>query len=78
MTEWLQLALSKHVLLRALAMALIVGPILVLINQGDYILFDHPTKFSWIKLILTFLVPYVVSTISSVMALRESQKTEDN
>ncbi|MDJ0956587.1 MAG: nitrate/nitrite transporter NrtS [Arenicellales bacterium] len=77
MKNWLQLALSKRVFYRALGMGLIVGPILVLINQGDYILFDHSTKFSWIKLILTFMVPYMVSTVSSVIALRESRETED-
>ena len=76
MTNWLHLAFSKRVVLRALIMALIVGPILVLINQGDYILFDNTTRFSWMKLILTFLVPYIVSTISSVMTLLESDKNQ--
>ena len=37
-SEWLQLALCRQVVRRALLMALIVAPILVLINQGDYIL----------------------------------------
>ena len=78
MPNWLKLALSRRVFYRALLMALIVGPILVLINQGDYILFDHSAKFSWVKLVLTFLVPDLVSTVSSVMALRESHKTVDN
>ena len=72
MSDWLRLALSWNVVRRALIIAAIVGPVLVLINQGDLIFFEHGDRFSWAKAALTFLVPYLVSTVSSVSALRNS------
>lgn len=72
MSDWLRLALSWGVVRRALIIAGIVGPVLVLINQGDLIFFEQADRFSWTKAGLTFLVPYMVSTVSSVSALRNS------
>ena len=63
---WLQLAVSDGVPQRALKVMMIVGPVLTVINQGDRILATG--EFSWPKLILTFIVPYVVATIGSVGA----------
>ena len=45
---------------RATRLALVVGPILVLINQGDTITAGHQPN--WLKVALTFAVPYCVST----------------
>jgi len=73
MKNWLRLALSRGVVQRALAIACIVGPILVLINQGDVLWRGDAEKISWLKALLTFLVPYAVSTVSSVGALRQSR-----
>jgi hypothetical protein len=55
---------------RACAVALIVGTVLNIINQGDTIL--SAGSLNWFKLILTYLVPYGVCTygaVSSQMAL---------
>ena len=59
-------------------MALIIGPILVLINQGEYIFGDNSSEFSWTKVVLTFLVPYAVSTVSSVNTLVQIDKDRSN
>ena len=69
MNTWLRRALSRPVVHRALIIALVVGPILVLINQGDYLLAGEWSKFSWLKAILTFIVPYLVSTVSSLLSI---------
>jgi hypothetical protein len=74
MRDWLQLAFSGNVVRRALIMAGIVGPVLVLINQGEYLLDSSSGSFSWTKLVLTFLVPYIVSMVSSVTAIRQTEK----
>ena len=42
----------------------VVGTILNLINQGDAIL--GATSLNWIKIILTYLVPYAVNTYGAV------------
>jgi phosphoribosylformylglycinamidine synthase len=53
---------------RALIMAAVVGPILTLINQGDALVSDAP--FSFWKAGLTFIVPYLVATVSAVATHR--------
>ena len=57
-------ACQRPVVHRSLVMAALVGPILTLINQGDALVSDAP--FSFWKAGLTFVVPYLVATISAV------------
>jgi hypothetical protein len=64
-TPW-RLALSDGVPRRAFFIAVIVGTILTLINQGDVLLAGETPN--WIKLVLTYCVPYVVSTHGAVSA----------
>ena len=68
--SFLKLALRKSVIRRALRIALIVGCILALINHGDRIIFQDMKSVDWFKILLTFCVPYCVSTISSVLAIK--------
>jgi hypothetical protein len=57
-------AYSDGVAKRSLFVALIVGTILNLINQGDAIVTGLPVDV--MKLLLTYLVPYCVSTFGAV------------
>lgn len=59
--------------LRALRIALVVGTILAAINHGDAILGASMTTSAWIKVLMTFCVPYGVSWYSAVKA--ESRDT---
>ena len=61
-------AFQPAVVRRALVMAAVVGPILTLINQGDALLGELPFNF-W-KAGLTFVVPYLVATVSAVATQR--------
>ena len=63
----------SDVLLRGLKMASIVGIVLAIINHGDHILLGTMTLSNWVKVILTFCVPFCVSTISSVLAIIREQ-----
>ncbi len=49
---------------RSAKIALVVGPILTLINQGDALW--GGAGFSWTKAALTFIVPYVVATLGAL------------
>jgi hypothetical protein len=60
------LATTDGVPLRAFWVALVVGTLLNLINQGDALLAGG--RISWAKLALTFLVPFAVSTHGAVSA----------
>ena len=66
-------AVSDGVPRRSLYVALIVGTLLNFINQGDAFL--DAGSINWIKLILTYLVPYAVCTYGSVSSqLRALQR----
>lgn len=60
----LRLAANGKTIFRASRLALVVGPILVLINQGDAVF--SGVQPDWLKVALTFVVPYCVSTWTSV------------
>lgn len=55
---------SDGIPLRSSVVALIVGTILNLINQGDALLGEGHLNFT--KLLLTFAVPYCVATYGAV------------
>ena len=57
-------ATSDGVPRRSLTVALVVGTVLNLINQGDAILAMAPV--SWLKVALTYCVPYAVCTYGAV------------
>ena len=64
------LAFRRDVGLRAGKTAVFVGLILIAINHGDALLAGQWTPGRILKMLLTFAVPYCVSTFSSVGALR--------
>lgn len=53
---------------RALAVALVVGTALNLINQGDRLVSGGP--IDWLKLALTYTVPFFVSTHGALSVRR--------
>ena len=55
---------------RAIRVALVVGTILVGINQSDVLLSGHLTALVAAKIGLTYLVPFSVSTYSALAANR--------
>lgn len=55
---------------RACLVAIVVGTLLNLINQGDAIWHGG---LNWPKAILTYLVPFAVSTHGAVSARRETR-----
>lgn len=74
MSEWLRLAISASVVRRALGYAVVVGALLVAINHGDAIVTGTVTPDRLLRMGLTVLVPYCVSTFSSVGAMRSAAR----
>ncbi|MCI2284407.1 nitrate/nitrite transporter NrtS [Colwellia sp. MSW7] len=64
--NWFSLAIEKNTLKRSLKVAMIVGTLLMLINHGDIIFSGEIQLHHILKILLTYLVPYLVSTYSSV------------
>ncbi|MGB5245672.1 MAG: nitrate/nitrite transporter NrtS [Woeseia sp.] len=66
---WLQAALNPAVVRRSTKVSMLVGTVLVAINQGDLLLSGvMNTELFW-KIPMTYCVPYAVSTYASVVAL---------
>ena len=74
MNEWLQLARTPHIVHRALKYAVGVGTVLIVINHGDALLRGDISLVRVLRMILTVIVPYCVSTASSVGAIVEHKK----
>ena len=68
--SWIKLATQRAVVRRAFKTALLVGCVLVAINHGDALWIGDIGAGRLLQIGLTFLVPYLVSTSSSVGAMR--------
>ena len=76
--DFVSLMFSKQVFPRAIKVALLVGTLLALINHGEKILSLSLTNQDYIKLVLTYLVPYAVSSWSAVSAIISSTSSNDD
>ena len=72
--EFIKAALLNEFVFMALKISLIVGSILALINHGDAIFEGTITRENVCQIVLTFLVPYAVSTYSSVKAMQRHDR----
>ncbi len=73
-TRLSSLIFRRSVMRRAAIIAAVVGVVLAVINHGDRMLGGLMTPTEWMKVLLTFLVPYTVSTVSSAMAIRDQER----
>lgn len=73
--EWLQIAEEPAVVRRSIKYAIVVGTILITINHGSALLSGDLTTTRLLQMGLTVIVPYLVSTASSVGAIREARAT---
>lgn len=53
---------------KTVAVTLIVGTVLFLINQLDVVLTHHATTLTWVKVALTYVVPFCVSNYGVLVA----------
>lgn len=61
--------LPEH-LRKTLKIALVVGTILMIINQGDVILEGEATATTWVKVGLSYCVPFFVSNLGLLAGKR--------
>ena len=74
MNLWLQTATSPEVIKRSRRVALLVGTILVAINYFDRIFVGDLVPLDYIKMLMTYCVPFCVSTHASVSAIIENHE----
>jgi len=71
--SWVAAARDPAVVRRSVRVALVVGTLLVSINYGDRALAGRLGCADWVKMFLTYLVPYGVATYAAVQALRSDR-----
>ena len=76
MTRFLAIAFEKGTVATSAKEALVVGTILGLINHGDRIFLRSDMRaVDWIKLAVTYCVPYCVATYGAVRyAMRQASE----
>ena len=74
MSDWLAIACERGTVIRGLKFAVVVGSILITINHGDAILAGEIDSTRALKMALTVLVPYLVSTFSTCGARLEMER----
>lgn len=73
MTRFIKTALSRHIVINAFKIAMVVGTLLNMVNQGERLL--QGGTISWLHLMMNYLVPYCVASYSATkneIELRES------
>lgn len=68
--DWLKTALRPGILRRSPLTARVVGAVLALINHGDRLLAGGFDRAAPTKVLLSHAVPFAVSGLSAVQALR--------
>jgi hypothetical protein len=68
-----EIALSKNIITKAMKISMIVGTALNLINQGEALLMLELENLNFLKLALTYFVPYSVTTYTATSMKLEFQ-----
>jgi hypothetical protein len=75
MKRWLRTAVRPDIVRRSTKVALLVGTILAAINHGDRLLAFDIDAVASTKILMTYLVPYCVSTWASVQTALAAMRT---
>jgi hypothetical protein len=78
MREAVRYCLRSEHLARTLRIALVVGTILTAINQGNVILGGDATTLTWVKTVLNYCVPFVVSNLGLLAGRRATDEGLEN
>jgi hypothetical protein len=68
--EALRIVFRREHLRQTVTIALVVGTILAAINHGDVILRGEATATTWLKVALTYCVPFIVSNLGLLAGKR--------
>lgn len=77
MKEWFYFASRPRVVRRSLKFGVVVGTILIVINHGEALVDGDFSAERMLRMGLTVMVPYFVSTSSSVCAMREQAREKE-
>jgi len=72
---FLSLCAQSDIVVRSTKTSLFVGTMLAVINHGDKFMSGELDSSSLLKITLTYLVPYGVSTFAAVQTLRRKSES---
>jgi hypothetical protein len=70
----LSICMRREHLRRTARIALVVGVVLTAINQADVIIGGDASAATWIKIVLNFCVPFVVSNLGLLAGKRAERE----
>lgn len=68
--EAVGLFLRGHTLRTAIPTALVVGTVLCAVNQGATLVAGQVTAGTWVRMVINFLVPFIVASVGYLGARR--------
>lgn len=68
---------SRQVVRKAIIAAILVGSVLILLNQGDLLFSGHITRGVIIKCLITPLIPFCVTMLGAVLNSGSATRPED-
>jgi hypothetical protein len=68
--EGVRLILRGRTASTAGPIAVIVGTVLSAVNQGEVIVSGHATTSTWLRIIVNYLVPFIVASVAYLSACR--------
>lgn len=75
MQRLIRISLSRHIVVNALKIGLVVGTLLNLVNQGAVVL--QGATIEWGHVILNYIVPYCVASYSAARNELELMESND-
>jgi hypothetical protein len=78
MREALRICMRPEHLRRTIGIAVVVGTILFLINQADVVLRGDATAVTWLKVGLSYCVPFIVSNLGLLAGKRAEAERGPN
>ncbi|EHY9869704.1 nitrate/nitrite transporter NrtS [Vibrio vulnificus] len=75
LSDFISIAKTPSILKRSIKVAAIVGTVLMMINHGDALFAGQVESEHVLKILLTYMVPFCVSTqasVSATLAMRKS------
>lgn len=68
--EALRFCAQRHLLRRTLMVAVVVGILLSVINQGSVVADGEATAATWLRVVANFVIPFLVSNVGALSAAR--------
>lgn len=56
----------------AVPVAAVVGTVISVVNQAEVIISGHPTGMTWVRIVVNYIVPYIVASVAYLSACRST------